>query len=89
MSNRRLPPWSWAGASAFVLAILVGGGWATALIMSASARTPPISDNTGNLLTAIGGVLAGTIATYVGSAVGERRARRQAEEDERDEERER
>ena len=60
---------SWAGASILVLTVFLGGGWATALIMSASSRTPPITDSTKDLLTAIGGVLAGAITAYIGGYV--------------------
>lgn len=60
---------NWAGASILVLAIFLGSGWATALVMSASSRTPPITDSTKDLLTAIGGVLAGAITAYIGGYV--------------------
>ena len=66
------PPWSWLGASVFALALLVGGGWATALIISTSARTPPISDTTSDLLVGIGSILAGAISTFVGASIQRR-----------------
>ena len=72
----RGPRWSWAGASIFVLAICLGGGWATALVMSASSRTPPITDSTKDLLSSVGGVLAGAITAYIGGYISTLRGRR-------------
>lgn len=69
--------WSWAGAAILVLAVCLGGGWATALIMAASSRTPPISGETGDLLNAVGGVLAGAVTAYVGGQVALMRRDRQ------------
>jgi hypothetical protein len=63
------PRWSWAGASVLVLAIFLGGGWAAALVMAASSRTPPISGETGDLLNSVGGVLAGAITAYIGGHI--------------------
>ena len=65
-----MPHWSplrgrstgeWLGASVFVLAVCLGVGWATALIMSASSRTPPITDSTKDLLSTVEGGLVGVI----------------------------
>jgi len=65
--------WSWVGACVLFLVICLGGGWATALVMSASARTPPITDSTKDLLGNIGGGLVGVVGAYVGSQVVNRR----------------
>jgi hypothetical protein len=70
---RRRPPWSWAGASVLVLAVCLGGGWATAIVFSASSRTPPITDTTKDLLSTIGGVLAGAITAYIGGIIAIKR----------------
>jgi len=50
------------------MAICLSGGWATALVMSASARTPPIGDATKDLLGTIGGGLVGVVGAYIGAA---------------------
>ena len=63
------PQWSWAGATILVLAVCLGTGWATALIMSASSRTPPIAGETGDLLNSVGGVLAGAVTAYIGGYI--------------------
>lgn len=65
---------SFAGAAVLVLAVFLGGGWATALIMSASSRTPPITDSTKDLLSSVGGVLAGAITAYIGGMIAIRRS---------------
>jgi ABC-type branched-subunit amino acid transport system permease subunit len=75
--------WSWAGAAILVLATFLGGGWATALIMSASSRTPPITDSTKDLLSSVGGVLAGAITAYIGGMIA---TRRKDDDDEDDDE---
>jgi hypothetical protein len=80
---RRRPPWSWAGAAVVILACCIGGGWATAIVMAASSRTPPITDTTADLLSAIGGVLAGAISAFVGGSVANRRHEKE-ETDDRD-----
>lgn len=77
---------SWAGASVLALAICLGGGWATAIVFSASSRTPPITDTTKDLLSTIGGVLAGAITAYIGGVVAVRRSKgHEKEEDDEDE----
>lgn len=60
----------WAGRTAFVLAAFVAGGWATALVISATPWTDLISDTGANLLSTVGGVLAGAVATYLGHQAG-------------------
>lgn len=75
---------SWAGASVLVLAICLGGGWATAIVFSASSRTPPITDTTKDLLSTIGGVLAGAITAYVGGTIAMKHRRRDDHEPEDD-----
>jgi hypothetical protein len=37
--------------------------------MSASSRTPPITDSTKDLLSSVGGVLAGGISAFIGASV--------------------
>lgn len=59
----------WPGACAFVLALGISLGFATALIMSASARTPPINQETATLLATLGGAMAGSVATYLGHQI--------------------
>jgi len=73
--RRKFPNWSWAGATVFVLALCLGASWGTALVMSASSRTPPISDTTSDLLLAVGGVLAGAITSYIGGVIALKRKR--------------
>lgn len=73
------------GVVVLVLSITLGVGWATALIMSASSRTPPITDSTKDLLSSVGGVLAGGISAYIGAAVVSRRRHKSDEQDEPDE----
>jgi len=63
------------------LAVCLAGGWATALVFSASSRTPPINDTTKDLLNSIGGVLAGAITAYIGGTIALRRHKRDDEED--------
>ena len=77
MRNR----WSWAGAAVLVLAVCLGGGWATAIVMSASPRTPPITDSTKDLLSSVGGVLAGAITAYIGGMIATRQRRQGPLED--------
>jgi hypothetical protein len=79
--NGRRPQWSWAGLAVLLIAFFLSAGWATALVMSASSRTPPITDSTKDLLSSVGGVLAGVIAAYVGGVVG-RRWEREHKDDE-------
>jgi hypothetical protein len=82
---RRLFEWSWAGATVLILAVCLGGGWATALVMAASSRTPPITDTTADLLSAIGGVLAGAITAFIGGTVGYRIAKQKSGQEPDDE----
>ena len=72
---RRRFEWSWAGAAVLILAICLGGGWATAIVISASSRTPPITDSTKDLLSSVGGVLAGAITAYIGGMIALRHQR--------------
>lgn len=78
----RRPPWSWHGAVALVLAVCVGAGWAVALILASTPWTDTISDKGADLLTAIGGVLAGAVATYLGAAIADRARRQDDDTDE-------
>jgi hypothetical protein len=77
--------WSWPGATAFVLALTLGGGWCVGVIL---AGTPPSiravgTQNGIDMLTAVGGVLAGALATYVGASItqGRRDARDEVHEE--------
>jgi hypothetical protein len=65
-------PHDWRGYIAFVLAIGLSVGWATGLIMSASSRTPPIGENTAQLLSTLGGAMVGAVAAYLGMGRRER-----------------
>ena len=80
--RRRYPSFSWAGAAILVLAVCLGGGWATAIVMSASSRTPVTTDNTKDLLSSVGGVLAGAITAYIGGYVTTMRRRNKDTTDE-------
>lgn len=73
--------WSWAGAAVLVLAVCLGGGWATAIVLSASPRTPPITDSTKDLLSSVGGVLAGAITAYIGGMIAVKRERGRHQDD--------
>ena len=73
--------WSWPGAVAFVIAFFVAGGWAMGIYLAA---TPPSVRSVGtssglDVLSTVGGVLAGAVASYLGAIVGGRYARRQPE----------
>lgn len=59
-------PRDWRGYIAFVMAVGLAAGFASALIMSASARTPPINETTATLLATLGGAMVGAVATYLG-----------------------
>lgn len=59
-------PDDWRGYIAFVMALGISIGFGAALIMSASARTPPINETTATLLATLGGAMVGAIATYMG-----------------------
>jgi hypothetical protein len=65
--------WTPAGIAVVILALFLGGGWATGLVMAASSRTPPITDTTSDLLLAVGGVLAGSVSTYIGGVLALKR----------------
>ena len=78
---RKPGSFSWAGATVLVLAICLGGGWAIAIIFSASSRTPPITDTTKDLLSTIGGVLAGAITAYIGGVIAMKRHHNKDDDD--------
>lgn len=40
--------------------------------MSASSRTPPITDSVKDLLSGVGGVLAGAVTAYIGAQISRR-----------------
>jgi hypothetical protein len=62
-SPRTLP--SWVGATAFVVAAFVSAGWAVS--MAAAAFDDSVSDAGIQLLTGLGGVLAGSVAGFLGA----------------------
>lgn len=66
-------PRDWRGYVAFILAVGLSVGWATGLIMSASSRTPPIGENTAQLLSTLGGAMVGAVAAYLGMGRRERK----------------
>jgi hypothetical protein len=83
--RRRRFEWSWPGAAVLVLAVCLGGGWATAIVLSASPRTPPITDSTKDLLSSVGGVLAGAVTAYIGGQIALRQRDRRPQGPESDE----
>jgi len=60
---RTLP--SWLGATAFIVAFFVSGGWAVALVMASLDNS--VSDAGIQLLTGLGGVLTGAVAGFMGA----------------------
>jgi purine-cytosine permease-like protein len=56
---------NWAGATGFVVALFLSAGWAAAMI--AAALDDDVSDAGIQLLTGLGGVLAGAVAGYLGA----------------------
>jgi hypothetical protein len=60
----------WAGRSAFALAVLVGGGWAAALIIAALHPMPTSSEGL-NFLNNVGQTLATGLIAFLGYKVGE------------------
>ena len=59
----------YAGIAVIILAFLVGGAWATALVIAALPITDPITESGANILSTIGGILAGAIAAYLGASI--------------------
>jgi hypothetical protein len=55
----------WVGATAFVVASFVAAGWAVAMV--AAAIDDDVSAQGIQLLSALGGVLAGAVAGYLGA----------------------
>ena len=64
-------PRDWRAVIALVLSTGVAVGFAAALIMSASSRTPPIGENTAQLLSTLGGAMIGAVAAYLGMGRGD------------------
>ena len=56
----------WAGAVAFVVALFVSAGWACAMV--AAALDDDVSAAGIQLLSGLGGVLAGSVAGYLGAS---------------------
>jgi hypothetical protein len=56
----------WAGATAFIVALFLSAGWA--ISMTAAALDDDVSDAGIQLLTGLGGVMAGAVAGYLGAA---------------------
>jgi hypothetical protein len=79
MTGRRR--FNFAGTAVLILSICLGGGWATALVLSASPRTPPITDTTKDLLGTVGGGLVGVIAAYIGGQIARRREHQDEQDD--------
>lgn len=63
MKSRTLP--SWVGATAFVVAFFTSAGWAVAMVVAAVDRGA--SEAATQLLTGLGGVLAGATAGFLGA----------------------
>jgi len=74
----------WPGRVAFVIAAFVAGGWATALILSATPWTDTISETGANLLSTVGGVLAGGVASYLGWSASEQQQKNKPGTNDRD-----
>jgi hypothetical protein len=68
-NNHRLGPRDWAGRSAYALSIGLAIGWSGALLMAAFPSASPVSDTGANLLSTLGGAMAGAVATYLGSTL--------------------
>jgi hypothetical protein len=56
---------NWSGATGFVVAFFLSAGWAVAMV--AAALDDNVSDSGIQLLTGLGGVLAGATAGYLGA----------------------
>jgi len=62
----------WAGRCAFVLACGLAIGWSGALLIATLAliwRETPVSQQGANLLSTLGGAIAGAVATYLGTTL--------------------
>lgn len=78
----RLPGGSshgWAGATAFIVATFLSAGWAIAMV--AAALDDDVSAQGVQLLSALGGVLAGAVAGYLGAGAALLWTRRHQEDD--------
>lgn len=75
-----MPPWSWPGAVALVVATLTSLGWSGALIITALPITDPITAGGANLLATVGGVLVGGVAGYLGAVAADISDRRGQDE---------
>ena len=56
----------WAGATAFVVALFLSAGW-SASMFAAAVNPEGVSESGVQLLTGLGGVLAGAVAGYLGA----------------------
>jgi hypothetical protein len=63
----RGPRWSWHGLAALVLAVSLGGGYAAVLIISVVDDRHATGEGA-QLLTNLGGILAGALAGWLGGA---------------------
>lgn len=80
MRPRQLPPWSWHGVVAAVLALTLGGGYAAVLVIEA-LQAQPIRGELLQFLTNLGSILAGALAGWLGgSAVADDQRRTAAAE---------
>lgn len=82
MAAHRLPPWSWHGVVAVILAVSIGGSYAVVLVITA-LQHGPVTDAGASLLNNLGAMLAGALAGWLGgSAVSAARA--QQHQDDKD-----
>ena len=70
---------SWSGATGFVVAFFLSAGWAVSMV--AAALDDSVSDAGIQLLTGLGGVLAGAVAGYLGAGAALIWTRRHERED--------
>jgi len=70
----------WAGATAFVVATFLSAGWAAAMV--AAALDDDVSAGGIQLLSGLGGVLAGAVAGYLGAGAAVLWRRRDEHDDE-------
>jgi len=57
---------NYTGWAIVILALALGIGWGATMVIVASARTPPITEAQGQLLSALGGGIIAILAAYMG-----------------------
>lgn len=72
--------WSWHGIVAVILAVTVGGGYATVLTITA-LQAGPVTEGGAALLNNMGSVLAGALAGWLGGSAVAAERRRQGDVD--------